>query len=159
MQTNIAAKLYPSQRSADRIVVNRSSTMRDRAGAPIDVVIEDISGAGCRIRSAEAVGVDDDIRIGIAGIGIRSARVIWNEGDAFGCAFDAPLSAAELATTLEAVTLLHGAFDKPDIAAPAQDNRPANELGPRSKLLIIIGAAAIAWLPFLAAAKLIRALI
>ena len=95
MQTNIAAKLYPSDRATDRIVVNRPSTLRDHTGAPLDVVIENISEGGCRLRCDRAMDVEGDIRIGIAGIGIRHAQVIWNEGDILGCAFDNPLSQSD----------------------------------------------------------------
>ncbi|WP_298394720.1 PilZ domain-containing protein [Sphingobium sp.] len=158
MQTNIAAKLYPLQRTVDRFVVNRPSTMRDQEGAPIDVVIEDISETGCRIRSDAPPMIDDEIRIGIAGIGIRSARVIWNDDRSFGCTFDDALTANDVAMTLEAATLVQGAFEKNGIAA-APETRPADELGPRAKLLIIVGAAAFSWVLFLSAAKAIQFLV
>ncbi|MFC3441723.1 PilZ domain-containing protein [Sphingobium rhizovicinum] len=158
MQTNIAAKIYPLERTVDRFVVNRPSTMRDQEGAPIDVVIEDISETGCRIRSDAIPAIDDEIRIGIAGIGIRNARVIWSDDRSFGCTFDDALSAHNVAMTMEAATLVQGVFEKPGIG-PAPEATPDGALGPRSKLLIIVGAAAFSWLLFLGAAKLIQFLL
>ncbi|MBH1993036.1 MAG: hypothetical protein I8H86_09115 [Sphingomonadaceae bacterium] len=132
--------------------------MRDGHGAPVDIVIDDVSETGCRIRAGDLPGPGENIRIGIAGIGIRAAEVIWSERGVAGCAFDAPLTRAELEQTLTADTLVMGSFVQQQAAAPAIE-RIAADLGPRDKFFIMLAAAAAAWIPFLLLFRLIAALL
>lgn len=162
MQAHIAAKLYRSDRASDRVSLGRESTMRDEHGAPVDIVIEDVSESGCRIRLGEPPASGEVIRIGIAGIGVKMATVIWHDAAVAGCAFAKPLTPFELEKTLTADTLVMGSFAPHDAVAPvvvdpAQD--VGRDLGPRDKFFIMLAAAAAAWIPFLILFRLIAALV
>jgi len=163
VQAHIAAKLYRSDRASDRVSLGRESTMRDEDGAPVDIVIEDVSESGCRIRVGEPPASGEVIRIGIAGIGVKMATVIWHDEAVAGCAFAKPLTPFELEKTLTADTLVVGAFAPQDAVAPVVVD-PATQdigqdLGPRDKFFIMLAAAAAAWIPFLILFRLLAALV
>ena len=155
MQALIHGTLDRLKRTSERLAISRASTLRARDGQPIDVVIEDISATGCRIRIPLPLAVEDRLMIGLAGVGARSCRVVWAKDAEVGCEFDTPLTFAEIEETRFARTLRQGRF--PTIAVPVE--RPAapideKRLGARHSLLIMFGAGAAAWLILCAAAVL-----
>ncbi len=148
MSNPIHALLYRTTRGADRRQVERPSTMRNDDGAPLDVMIEDLSETGFRIRSDDVPEQDDAIMIGLAGLGVRSAVVVWQREESAGCAFDHPLSRAELEYTITADTLVRAEFG----AAAMNAGPPVQRLRFRRRMGTIILAAIAAWGVFLAAA-------
>ena len=105
-----AAKLYQDDRSADRLAVDLSATLRKADLVPVDVGVEDLSASGFRIVTDEILPDGGEITIGISGLGRRRARVVRRDGNRFGCEFLEPVGTVELETALLGQTLVHADF-------------------------------------------------
>lgn len=110
---SIKAILYSSNRGAERVTMDRASTLRDEDDRPFDVQIEDISLTGFRLRLPFAAMVDQDITIGVPGLGVRTATIVRSEGKIAGCVFERPLDPGELQKALR--------FDPSAVTAPFGD--------------------------------------
>jgi len=147
MQAAIYGTLYTRARTSERLMLGRSSTLRTADGAPIDVVIEDLSVTGCRIRTSLQMHKGEEVVIGLPGVGTRRGHVAWSDGTEIGCEFEAPLTAAQVHETRTTETLIEGQFATlsiPVVAAPA--NNEGNRFSPRFRLVSIVAAAIFAWL-------------
>ena len=152
MQTAIQGTLYRSVRTSERMPLGRSSTLRTSDGAPIDIIIEDLSMSGCRIRAPLHVGPEEELAIGLPGVGRRRCRVAWSNGLESGCEFEAPLTAAEIYNTRVTETLVQGQFSTlPLSPTAAQAATHGSRLSARHSLIAIIAAALAAWLGIAAA--------
>lgn len=98
----IVAQLYRDARHGERYPVALEATLRDAGPVPFDAAIEDLSVSGFRVSAPAELTVGDEIAIGIAGIGVRKARVARSDGTVHGCEFLLPLTNPQLATALEA---------------------------------------------------------
>lgn len=154
MTGSYRTQLHRFYRAARRQELGRPSTLRADDGAPVDVLLEDVSTSGCRISGVPELAQGEAILIGLAGVGARLARVIWTEENRAGCHFDAPLSAEEFARTQQAGTVVSGAFSVrapagPAPASPEPDLAPAlaiePSLPPRTRLTAILLAALLSW--------------
>jgi len=96
----LVAYLYPDARWAERHQVERDATLRDPDWSPIDVTVEDLSESGFRVTAAADLPVGAEIGLGLAGIGLRQARVARRAENLYGCEFLVPLTAAELQAAL-----------------------------------------------------------
>jgi hypothetical protein len=140
------ATLYRLDRTSERLPIGRASTLRGPDGDPIDVRIEDLSTTGCRLSTPISVEADEEIMIGLPGVGMRAARVIWQQEGEAGCAFTAPLAYAEVQATRTSETLMHVDFQPlpvPSIALDAPLDREI--ISPRMRLAVILVAAITAW--------------
>ncbi len=81
---------------AERVLVERGSTLRDEGGAPHEVLVHDLSRTGFRFSSSAHIAVGASVRLGLAGAGSANARVVRRDGDDHGCEFHWPLTAAQL---------------------------------------------------------------
>ncbi|MFZ2996066.1 PilZ domain-containing protein [Sphingobium sp.] len=142
---SIRALLYSSSnRGAERVTLDRASTLRGEDDTPFDVQIEDISISGFRLRLPFAAMVDQEITIGVPGLGVRTANIVRTEGHIAGCIFVRPLDPSELAKALR--------FDPSVVTAPFGD-RSGEEfveaggtgLSRRRKLAFLIVVTAGAW--------------
>ena len=143
----LPAPLYQFDRSAERLSVERPSTLRGPDGMPVDATIEDLSTTGCRLSLHDTESIGEYVMIGLAGVGIRSAQVIWSEADRIGCAFDKPLTAAELETVKVAQTVAAGHFPAPPvlIQPTLSDIAETPKLPVRTRVGIIVGLALASW--------------
>ncbi|MFC3699050.1 MAG: PilZ domain-containing protein [Pseudomonadota bacterium] len=159
---SVRATLYSDNRGAQRMQLDRASTLRDGEDTPFDVQIEDISLTGFRMQLPFEILPDQATTIGVPGVGIRAVRIVRVEGTIAGCAFVQPLNRAELDTILR--------FDSSVVqenfkyqAAPAniaekdgsELSADTASLSPPQKLAIVAGAALTIWLLILAAMFLI----
>ena len=159
---SVRATLYSENRGAQRMQLDRASTLRDGEDTPFDVQIEDISLTGFRMQLPFEILPDQATTIGVPGVGIRAVRIVRVEGTIAGCAFVQPLNRAEPDTILR--------FDSSVVqenfkyqAAPANiAEKDGSELSaetaglsPPQKLAIVAGAALTIWLLILAAMFLI----
>lgn len=143
----LQATLYQYSRTAERLPVERPSTLRSEDGKPIDATIEDLSITGCRLTLPTDASIGDDVMIGLAGVGIRSAMVIWSDANQVGCAFDKPLTMAEFQTVQFAQTVAEGRFPAPP-SQPSHDlayTQSTSKLPPAARLAIIFGLATASW--------------
>ncbi|QGP77687.1 PilZ domain-containing protein [Sphingobium sp. CAP-1] len=123
MTGSYRTRLHRFYRAARRQQLQRVSTLRADDGAPVDVLLEDVSMSGCRISGAVDLTPGEAIWIGLAGVGTRAARIIWAESGRAGCHFIDPLSAAEFDQTHQAssvVATLFPARPAPAFIAPAE---------------------------------------
>ncbi len=143
----LQATLYQIDRGAERLNVERPSTLRGRDGKPVDATIEDLSITGCRLTLPDSETIGEYVMIGLAGVGIRSAQVIWSEANNIGCAFDKPLTAAELETVQVAQTVAAGHFPAPPvlILPNLEDIAETPKLPLHMRVGIIIGLALASW--------------
>lgn len=79
-------------RTAERRSTDAPSTMRADGGAPVDVVVLDISRSGVRIMTDAALEIGQEISIGLAGAGVTRAYVTWGRNGEYGCAFERPMA-------------------------------------------------------------------
>jgi hypothetical protein len=140
------ATLYRLERSSERMAIGRPSTLRGSDGKPVDVQIEDLSATGCRLGVPLALHTDEEVMIGLPGVGMRSARVIWTEAGQAGFAFSDPISFLEVEETRAADPLTH--VDFRPFPSSCAITRPETEKGftPRWRLGLIVVAAVGAWI-------------
>lgn len=141
-------QLHRFYRAARRQELHRVSTLRAEDGAPIDVLLEDVSTSGCRISGVPDLAQGEAILIGLAGVGARLARIIWIEDNRTGCHFDAPLSAEEFATTQQAGTVISGAFPvkvEPALITASSDLAIEPPMPRVIDLKVILLAALLSW--------------
>jgi hypothetical protein len=140
--------LHRFYRSSKRHALGRASTLRMQDGAPVDVLVEDVSASGCRLSGTPDLRPHEAILIGLAGLGSRPARIVWMQEGEAGCRFDMPLSDGELARAQQAGVVVTAMFDRvqdamPDRALVSTDARASGE--PRVRLAIICLAAVMSW--------------
>lgn len=140
------ATLYRMERSSERLAIGRASTLRGSDGEPVDVQIDDLSATGCRLSIDVALAINEEVVVGLPGVGMRRGRIIWTEANQAGLAFNDPISLVDVEETRTSVPLTHVDFRRlpspPAIADPAiQEER----FTPRRSLAIIFVAALAAW--------------
>ena len=130
------AAMPPSARSDARAAVRRPamapSTLRARGITPTDVTVVDLSQTGVRITADALLAVGDEISIGLSGLGSRRAYVAWARGHDYGCAFERPLEAHEVAQAFTVASVVR-------LGSPAQASQAAR-LGTNAELEDLYGA-------------------
>lgn len=96
----LIVQLYGDGRSAERHDLGADATLRGADRIPVDVLVVDLSQTGCLFVTTEPLGTDAIVTIGIAGVGLREARIVRNQDVRFGCTFLMPLTNEELAAGL-----------------------------------------------------------
>ena len=79
-------------RIAERRPTDAPSTMRADNGAPVDVIVLDLSRSGVRIVTDAKLEIGQEITIGLAGAGVTRAYVAWARDGEYGCAFERPMA-------------------------------------------------------------------
>ena len=80
------------RRAAYRPVYNRTAIIRRSDDIAREVGIGDLTRDGCRLKTDEVLEPGENIKVGIGGIGLRSAQVVWRGTEGYGCRFDHPLA-------------------------------------------------------------------
>ncbi len=92
-----ALPISDDRRSRDRLEVDRQAVLRlGERTEPI--LLEDLTAAGCRFQCDASLPLFSSVSIGIAGVGHTPARLAWQSGSRYGCAFDRPLPASAVTT-------------------------------------------------------------
>jgi len=140
----LVVQLYDSGRSAERHDLGADATVRGADRVPIDVLVADLSQTGCLFVSTEPLRIDTIITIGIAGVGLREARIVRHQDVRFGCIFLIPLTAGELAAGLsESQTV---ALFPMDLQPDADAMMPAvDKMSRRARLMVAAGLAIASW--------------
>jgi len=145
----IAAQLFRDDRGAERHSVGFDATLRDPDRMPLDVVVEDLSSTGFRVLTSADLAPNAEIGLGLAGIGMQRARVIWRAGNSYGCEFLTPLKGDDLRAALSAPSsepvALRPADDRGAGIAASATPGARQGLSPRARLFAIIASAIAAW--------------
>lgn len=91
LHAKLAEQSYEEMRTVQRRTVHCRAFVRDGGVNVVPVELTNVSTDGCRFRSAEAFETATLVWLKIAGFGARQARIIWAEGDHYGCEFVAPV--------------------------------------------------------------------
>ncbi|WP_213982374.1 PilZ domain-containing protein [Sphingomonas sp. dw_22] len=143
----LVAYLYRDARWAERHQVERDATLRDPDWSPIDVTVEDLSEGGFRVVAETDLPIGAEIGLGLAGIGLHSARVVRRSGNAYGCEFLPPLTSAELRAALSAPAPDPVALpiDAATYDIDIEDEEHPDRLPLMARLLAISAGAIMAW--------------
>ncbi len=138
----LSATMYCENRREERLSTDLGATLRDTDWRPIDIVIEDMSSIGLRIRTAVDLHIGELITLGIGGIGMCSGRVIRTLSDGYGVQFVESVAegAVQRAMTEQTVVPLQFSSDaKPTVVAAGL------HLAWRTRLLIMGFCAVFLW--------------
>jgi hypothetical protein len=138
--------LHRTDRRDDRHELGRVSTLRGEDGRPLDVLLDDISETGLRISQAPALVEGEGVVIGIAGVGTRSANVVWSTDGTAGCELHAPLSREELDITQRIRATVAEFPGTIAIAVPQEDVGAFRRLPFRTRMAVIAASMAGGWL-------------
>ncbi len=138
--------LHRTDRRDDRHELGRVSTLRGGDGLPLDVLLDDISATGLRLSRAPELVEGDGVVIGIAGVGTRSANVVWSADGTAGCEFHAPLSREELEITQRIRATVAEFPGTIAIPVPQQDMATFRRLPFRTRMAVIAASMAGGWL-------------
>ncbi|HEX7856078.1 MAG TPA: PilZ domain-containing protein [Sphingobium sp.] len=136
--------MWQTDRSAVRTQVDKASTIRTGDGVPLDVVIENLSHSGFKIECLANLAVGEEIALGLAGVGVRAAIVLWSNGSTAGCRFNDPISQAEMEATIAASTVI----DASNVWGPLPSENaavPQRRYSTRRKLALVLAATLAAW--------------
>ncbi|MXP13185.1 helix-turn-helix domain-containing protein [Altererythrobacter confluentis] len=81
---------------ADRRTLRLETSGSLASGEATNVVIHNVSAGGLLLGCSIALAIDEAIDVELPHAGTVRARVVWESGQLFGCAFDQPISAATL---------------------------------------------------------------
>lgn len=116
------------------------------------VVINNLSETGMSFETSLGLALGDTLELGLPQAGAVEARVVWTDGDAFGCQFVQPISKAAVSAALllspfskaaeQPADTVAGAWAMPDLEPPV-----------RSQALVtaMLGALAVAAILFIIA--------
>lgn len=155
----LTAKLLRDDRRADREALDVAGTLRHLRNVPIDVVIEDLSATGFRMRTRADLSLQERVMIGIPGIGQRAAYVVRHAAGCFGCEFVEAIDPRLVAmpSTVQSVVEANfgGQLDTALVREWSLVNPPQIErLSQVHRLLIVSGLGIAGWLALLGAVSL-----
>lgn len=148
----LAAELYLDSRGTDRRDVELDATIRDERARPVDVTVTNLSRAGFAVEATIELTIDNELGIGIAGVGIRPATVVWRAGQLYGCRFKRPLTPSDFERALISESVVTASFG---VAAGEAENEaaavfvPEYKLPMRARLAVIVGSSALLWAPII----------
>lgn len=134
----IVAQLYRDARWAARRKVEIEATLRDPDWSPADAVVEDLSASGFRVVVAADLAEGAEVSLGIAGIGLRHARVVRRTEDGYGCEFLIPLTEAQVQAALQA-------RPADPVALPPAADTGERRYPIRVRLAIVAAGAMLSW--------------
>jgi len=157
----LTAQLYRDDRGSERFSVAFDATLRDPSHLPVDVVVEDLSVGGFRMQTRAELAEGVEIGLGLAGIGMHRARVVWRDAGTYGCEFVTPLTSADVGVALGAPSSAPVVLPRLGPWGPVQvdtdpDERVVRKLPRPVRLLVIIVGAIACWIMVLGIGVVIR---
>lgn len=134
----IIAQLYRDARWAARRKVEIEATLRDPDWSPADAVVEDLSASGFRVTIAAEFPEGAEVSLGIAGIGLRHARIVRRTENGYGCEFLIPLTEAQVRRAIES-------RPADPVALPAARAIEDTRYPLRTRLAIIAAGTLLSW--------------
>jgi len=116
------------------------------------VVIGNLSETGISFETALGLALGDILEIGLPEVGAVEARIVWADGDAYGCQFLSPISKAAVSAAL-LLSPFHQVATQPALAAASAWTVPDLEPPVASQALVtgMLGALAVAAILFIIA--------
>jgi hypothetical protein len=102
---------------SDRLPLGTAGTMRDPDKLPLDVTIENLSETGVLLKTQDSLAVGTVISLGVAGLGMRLARISRLSADGLAAEFLLPID-------LQLATRAAGRFPLTSVAIPQLPFRP-----------------------------------
>ncbi len=134
---------------ATRRVVSADSTLRLMPGVAHDVIVEDFSTTGCRLRSSIPMTVGTRLRLALSGGGATvEADVVRLAPGGYGCVFAVPIPEETFAKAFSGETIIHAMFEKDPAAhdAPVAECLPDITPWPRPvRAVVMVGCGVGAW--------------
>jgi anti-sigma factor RsiW len=159
----LAAELYLDSRSLDRRDVEIDATIRDQFSRPVDVTVTNLSRAGFAVEAEIDLTIDDELGIGIAGIGLRPATVIWRAGQLYGCRFTRALTPSDFERALVAENVVTAAFNQ--VAVREMEGQTEQQASSQpvveyklplpARFAVVVGLSALLWAAIIIAVRAI----
>lgn len=129
------------RRLGERTPLDRPGTLRVASAAPVDVILRDLTRDGCCIETDVELSPDMLVAIGVPGVGISEARVVWRGARGYGCAFARSLPPGSITAAFSPTNVR--AFPNGNDAEPTPASSPKPSA--RSRLLLITALMAGSW--------------
>ncbi len=145
----VTARLYQDDRKENRQSVKLDGTLRDPDDTPFDVTIHNLSMGGFRVPAVTMLAPQGLVSLGLAGVGMRQARVVRVTDGHYGCEFLAPLSQTELRLAIDAASAPPARLP---VYAPTGTDTPddiAGQLTSPVRMAVIIALGLLGWIPIL----------
>ncbi|TPG54743.1 PilZ domain-containing protein [Sphingomonas glacialis] len=147
----LIAKLVRDSRGAERETLDVAGTLRHVRNGPIDVVVEDLSVTGFRVRTEVGLDLHEKVTVGIPGIGQRTAYIVRQTGDGFGCEFLKPIDPQLVSAPANARSVVEvdfgGQLDQAMVREWSRQTPPEVERVSRGQRLLVVGGLGVAgWL-------------
>ncbi len=98
MRATLSSLVSDEQRQTRRRLVNFAAAVSEEGATTAPVSVSDISEGGCRLFSEQPVEQGTEFWLKLPGLEARRIRVVWSEGQSFGCEFDRALYPGEIET-------------------------------------------------------------
>lgn len=98
MEATLSSLAVDDKRQSRRRHVNFAAALTEEGASSTSVSVSDISEGGCRLLCEQPVEKDSELWLKLPGLEAKRVRVVWADGQAFGCEFDAPLYPGEIGT-------------------------------------------------------------
>lgn len=150
----LTAQLVRDDRRADRETLDVAGTLRHVRNVPIDVIVEDLSATGFRMRTQATLNLQEKVTIGIPGIGQRAAYVVRHTAEGFGCEFVEAIDPRLVTIPSTAQSVVEadfgGQLDPSLVHEWSRANPPQVERFPQGRRLLLVGGLGVAgWLAVL----------
>lgn len=160
--THLDASAESNRRDSERRIVNMVFAALSGRGAPLTVVVHDISQTGFRAEFSSELQVGDEVRLRLGSAGYVPAEVVWRDGWDHGCRFGTPILPEEVRDALETLQPVTTAEEQAaeeatltDADTAVADPAPASRRRkPRRIALLIVAAVLIVEAYFLVRALL-----
>jgi hypothetical protein len=156
----LKARLIRDSREGKREAVDVAGTLRHVRNVPIDVIVEDLSTTGFRVRTDARLGLDEKVTVGIPGVGQHAASVVRRTSDGFGCEFITPIAPQHVSAPSYARSVVEvdfgGQLDPVTVSEWSRANPPEVQRLSRGRRLLIVGGLGVAgWLAVLGIVSLL----
>lgn len=156
----LTAQLVRDDRRADRETLDVAGTLRHVRNVPIDVIVEDLSATGFRMRTHTNLNLQEKVTIGIPGIGQRAAHVVRHTTDGFGCEFVEAIDPRLVTVPSTAQSVVEadfgGQLDPELVREWSRANPPQVErFAQNRRLLIVSGLGVAGWLALIGVISLL----
>ena len=130
-----------TSRTSGRQRVGESTTLRVD-GRAFDITVLDLSYQGFGASSDIYVSAGTPVRIGIPGIGVFDAKVVWSRDGLLGGYFDIPLTSRQLMNAFDSQVVVAGNFRKRfSTADDSIHNKGRFPIAARISIILAISAA------------------
>lgn len=137
----ITTDLSGNRRGRQRIGIQRTAVLRLAGHPPVPITLVDLTRDGCLIETDTVLVAEQQIELGIAGIGTVGARVVRSGTIGYGCEFGTTLPSGAITNAGRANVVQI----ETEMTAPAAEMAPAGKVSPRRRLLAVLAIVTLPW--------------